>query len=308
MTTPEQNPAQDEAPAKKPGLFARMFAGPKKALVTTGQFGKELWNDHQFWVNALAVKGGAAAIIAGGAVVFSFAYTFPFLVTAGLILVSGAAIAVGALGILAGADKIRDKLKETWYKARKLPMPPPKPRGKSLGEKLKEKPFVQKILAHRWTQKFMEGRTYKTLKKLKDKQDALLGTLAVGGSLAYTVVGGVLLVTQIAALPVIAVPTLVTVGIIGALSYVASGIGGLWLSGRSIVEKVRASRLLKKNAAAEAALAASGPDIAPPEDLAATKASPGNAAKQDFEAVAKPANDDKVQNAPALKADPILRK
>lgn len=300
MTTQEEQAAPNAPPAEKQGFFKRVLAGPKKALATTGQFGRELWNDHQFWVNALAVKGGAAAIIAGGAVVFSFAYTFPFLVTAGLILVSGAAIAVGALGILAGVDKIRDKLRETWYKARKLPVPPRKPRGKSLAQRLAEKAFVQKILSHRWTQKFMESRTFKTLKKLKDKQDAFLGTLAVGGSLAYTVVGAVLLVTQIAALPVIAVPTLVTVGIIGALSYVASGIGGLWLSSRNIVHKIREGRLLKKKAAEAALAAAPEADISPETGL--PQAKPG------FDAAAKPANDDKAPAALVLKSDPIVRK
>ncbi len=247
MSDKDQKIETAEEKPEKRSFLKRISSGPRKLWTPVWEFSKELWNDHQFWVNTIAVKGGAAAILAGAAVGISFAFTFPFLVAAGIVLLCGAAIAVGTLGIISGSSKIWEKLKDTWYKATGKERPPaPTEKVKSLLDKLHEKPSVQKILKHKWSQKFFASRTWHTMKKIKDKQDAFLGGLAVSSSVASTIVGVWVLAVQVVALPVIAIPTLLTGAIVVGAGYLASSLVGLWISTENIIQRRREKRAKEK--------------------------------------------------------------
>lgn len=301
----KETPAEEKKPQGR--FFTRLLAGPKKFCRTSIEFSKELWNDHQFWINAYAIRGGAAAIVAGAAVTVTFAYTFPFLVTAGIILLCGATAAMGVVGILAGASKAWDKLKEAWCKAcGKEPPPPHEEKKKTLLDRLKEKPFMQKIIIHPWSEKFRSTRTWSTMQKIAKKQDALLGGLAVGGSVAYTAVGVWLLAVQLIALPVIAIPTLLTVAILGSASYIASGSVGIWVSISGMIKHQKEKSALHKKEACKQGIQAPAPE----ETLraAAPTVPPKGDLKNEFDtsATQQPVNDDNnntpVEKTPKIKS------
>jgi hypothetical protein len=319
LTEDGQEKAEARAEKPKEGFFKRSLAGPRRFCDLGWEFSKELWNDHQFWVNAVAVKGGAAALLGGAVVAISFAFTYPFIITAGIILLCGTTMTLGGIGIIAGCSRLWETLKDTWYKTTgKEPPPAPAEKKKTLLERLRDKPSVQKILNDPLARKFFASPTWQALEKIKGKQEKLLNSLAIGGSVAYTGLGIWILAAQIVALPVVALPMLVTAAAVAGASYAISGSVGLWISLTNLFDKRREKKASAETGEAPQAEAKSPsvPQVPPQQEPLlppretrspekATAAESASQLKEEFEtaraepAHAEPANDDRRKVPPA---------
>ena len=52
---------------------------PLGRIATAKKFSVEIWNDHQFWLNTVAMKSGAGAIVLAGTLGIGYAISLPFL-------------------------------------------------------------------------------------------------------------------------------------------------------------------------------------------------------------------------------------
>lgn len=225
-------------------------AKPLGRVATAKKFSREIWNDHQFWLNTVAMKSGAGAIVLAGTLGIGYVVSLPFLAaTTGLIVCSGI-IGFGVFGIAAGAVRAKNHLRSTYYKATGKEEPPHAPENnKSMTQRLREKPMVQKILAHKFTQKMKDTLAWRMVSKLHHRQEAMLGGLAGVGSVTSVALGGWMLFTALVALPVITAGSLLTIAAVTGLAYLASGISSTYLTVRGLMD----SREKKKEAAALAA-------------------------------------------------------
>lgn len=189
-------------------------------------FTKELWNDHQFWINAIAAKGGLGALALAGIAALSFTVSLPFFVAAGVVLMAAGLVGIGVYSILAGVDRAKNGLKRAYYKARGIDPPAEAMDNTTLLQKLAKKPAMQKIINHPQTQKLRETKAWKVVEKIRKKQDGVIGGIAAGSSAAYTVIGVWQLATIAAAYTLVALPLAVT---FLAATTVASGIYGMYL-------------------------------------------------------------------------------
>lgn len=290
-TDKKENTAAAEAQAESPPA-APAAGGLARRWRMTKAFAKELMHEHEFWVHALAVKGGASAIVIASVLAVSYVVAAPFMLAAAGIAACGAVVGLGAYGIVAGGAR-------SWYRLRKIysnvtgkPLPPkPADKGPNWWQRQCEKPAVRKVLETPVVKGFLNSRAWKMTQKLTTgQQDNVLGGIAVGGAAISLVLGAAALATQILVLPVVALGGLITVAAVTATSYLVSGISGLYfgITGiRHMREKKRAKAAAL--AAAEAQQAAEEP---PAETLQAT---PEKSPAQ----ITKPANDG--FNAAALK-------
>lgn len=206
---------------------------------TRGVF-KEIWDDHKFWLNTIAVKGWASAIVVTGVVGISSVIALPFLAAAAGIALCGGLIALGLYGVGTGAATAWGKLKEAYYKGTGQPVPETHKQddGPTLLQKLQGKPWAQKIAHHKMTEKLLNSRVWKTTEKLT-KNEAVLGGFAIGGSFASMAIGVTLLATQLLVLPVIALTSLLTFTVVMAVSSTVSGVIGLCIGTGDFVRSLR---------------------------------------------------------------------
>lgn len=278
------------------------FASALRAkLGIARNFGRELWKEHEFWVNTLAVKGGASAVIVAGAVGVSFVIGLPFIAAAAGIAACGGLIGVGVWGIGAGTRRAYRQLRDVYAKARGKPLPerPVKLPRKPLVERLKERPGFKKFLETAPVQKFLSSPAWKLTKKMIPQRDTVLGGLAVGGSVLSLAIGATALVTQIIVLPVVAVGSLLTFATVAAASYTVSGVSGLFFSVVGLKHQHKRKRA--EAAAREVTKAQASATPAPTAPEAASPAAPPAAA--DFNGTASPpapkASEEKTPNPPA---------
>lgn len=317
-----------EAPPPKAGWWhtqtARLNAGwqdvkaeTRRRLVITKNFAKELFADHGFWVEALAVKGGASAILAAGIVTASYLIAMPFLAAATGIAACMGLVALGVYGIGAGSVKAWESLKDVYARATgKAPKERVYVERKDLLQRLHDSKAVKKILHHPLSRKFFESRAWQLTEKFSQKrEDSILGGIAVGGAALTLTLGAIALTSQLLVLPVVAAGTLLTFATVTAATSIASGCSGLYFSITGLRDRAAHKREML---AAQAALAAqqavqnnaSGSDLgaAPalniPEGITAEQPAPTAtiaaplAAR--FDAAATPVND----NATAAGATP----
>lgn len=237
---------------KSPGFWARLRergATARRKMGTSWHFAREAWDEHNLWVEAMAVKGGASAIIIGIAVSISAVAALPFLAAAGVIAACGALVGVGILGCAAGGAKALDSVRNVYARVMgRAPKEKPKKEPLNLIQRLENVGFVKKAMAHPVGQKILNSRAWKLTQKItKSKEDSFVHSLAVGGALVTLAVGAVVLATQVLVLPVIAVGTLATWAVAEVAVCFTSGIYGLYLSGQSIMKKHREKKAAKQN-------------------------------------------------------------
>ncbi len=243
----------EKKPEAKENFFREMLTSPRTAWRTIRNLAAEFWNDHEFWIHTLAVKGGASAIAIAGVMAVSHVVALPFLLAAGGIALCGAAIGLGVFVVVAGAAEAWGKMREIYARARGIDLPAASSDAQpSFSQRLKETPFVQKLMQKPAVQKILASRAWKLSRKFAQKeQDMILGGFAVGGSFVNVAVGITLLVTQIAVLPVIALGSLVTVASAAAIGTLAAGGAGLYISLRSLFERHHARQQEKAQAVPE---------------------------------------------------------
>lgn len=208
---------------------------------TSWHFAKEAWDEHNLWVEAMAVKGGASAIIIGIAVSVSAVAALPFVAAAGVIAACGALVGIGILGCAAGGTKAWDSIRNVYARVMgRTPKERPKKEPMNLVQRLENVGFVKKAMAHPIGQKVLNSRAWKLTQKItKSKEDSFVHSLAVGGALVTLAVGAVVLATQVLVLPVIAIGTLATWAVAEVAVCFTSGVYGLYLSSQSIMHKHR---------------------------------------------------------------------
>jgi len=201
------------------------------------KFTKELYSDHTFWVKALAVKGGASAIVVAGLAAISVAVNMPLILGIGGVALGTGIVVAGLYGMVAGGVKAWEGLKDIYARATgKEPGGHAYKERKDLLERLENTRLARKIAGTKLAKKIANTYAWKTAKKLSRRgEDSLLGGIAVGGaalSLALFVV----------ALPVIAAGSLLTFTAIMGLSSLASAVTGFYFSITGIKEENRLKR------------------------------------------------------------------
>ncbi|MDP2205462.1 MAG: hypothetical protein Q8K65_04080 [Alphaproteobacteria bacterium] len=284
-----------------PNWWQRTGSGIARRARICKNFTRELLREHEFWVHALAVKGGASAIVVSAVLAVSYVVAAPFMLAAAGIAACGAVVGLGIYGITAGSMR-------SWYRLRKIysnvtgkPLPPkPDVQKPNWVQRQCEKPGIKKLLETKAVKGFLNTRMWKMSRKLAvGQQDNLLGGLAVGGAVLSLALGAAALATQILVLPVVAVGGLVVGGAVLATSYLISGISGLYfgiVGIRHMREKKRAkAAALAAVQAQNAAEPLPEPEEASPMPATAAAAMPatandafGKAAQKDVPAKAAP--------------------
>lgn len=279
---PPQDAPQDAAsasPSEETGSWWQQTRrGIARRARTCRKFAAELMHEHEFWVHALAIKGGASAIVVSAVLAVSYVVAAPFMLAAAGIAACGAAVGLGIYGIAAGGMRSWHRLRKIYSKVTGKPLPPkPDTAAPNWLQRQCEKPAIKKVLETKAAKAVLGSRVWKMSRKIAiGQQDNLLGGLAVGGAVLSLALGAAALATQILVLPVIAVGGLVVGGAVLATSYVISGISGLYfgiIGIRHMREKKRAKAAAL--AAAEAQNNAS-PSPLPEPEAAGPAAAPAN--------------------------------
>ncbi len=225
------------APEKKPGRIRAGWNSTKRKAAITWAFTKELFNDHTFWVKALAVKGGASAIIVTGLVGISAVLSMPLLVAATGITLSVGLIGLGLYGMAAGGIAAWEGLQDVYARTMgRAPKEHVYKERKDMLQRLGETTFFQNMKQHRIARKISNSHAWRTTMKFtRQREDSVLGGIAVGGAALSLVVGAV-------ALPFVAAGTLLTVATVFTVSSVISGMTGLYFSITGLREETRMKR------------------------------------------------------------------
>jgi hypothetical protein len=269
---------------------------------TCRKFAAELMHEHEFWVHALAIKGGASAIVVSAVLAVSYVVAAPFMLAAAGIAACGAAVGLGIYGIAAGGMRSWYRLRKIYSKATGRPLPPrPETPAPNWLQRQCEKPAIKKVLETKAAKAVLGSRLWRMSRRIAvGQQDNLLGGLAVGGAVLSLALGAAALATQILVLPVIAVGGIVVGGAVLATSYVVSGISGLYF-GIVGIKHMREKKRAK--AAALAATQAQGASSSPMP--AAEAAMPVPVAAND--AFGKAAQKDAAPPAAAQEAAPARK-
>ncbi|HYD18396.1 MAG TPA: hypothetical protein VEF76_07950 [Patescibacteria group bacterium] len=251
--------APDAAPEKPPGRLRRLWNTASRKARVTWNFTKELFNDHTFWVKALAVKGGASAILVTGLVGISAMMSMPLLVAATGITLSVGLIGLSLYGMAAGGIKAWEGLQDVYARTTgQAPKEHVYKERKDMFQRLAETKFIQSLTHHKWAKNLAKTHAWRTTAKFtRNREDSVLGGIAVGGAALSLVVGAM-------ALPFVAVGSLLTVATVFAVSSTVSGITGLYFSITGLREERRmklAHSEKQKKAAAQPKLEAT--DLAP---------------------------------------------
>lgn len=219
---------QNNTPSRAPAPNAA------SRLKTAVAFCRELWREHEFWVEALAVKGGASAVVVAAAVVISHAVALPFLVAALTIGVCGGLLGLGIYGMVAGTRSCWKKLHDIYGKVTGSETPAPeKPAARDAGiaARIAKTPAVKRMIESKTMQRIAHSRPWKVARRItRGQQDNILGGLAIGGSVLSLAVGVLALTTQLVILPFIAIGGLLTASVVVASTSLVTGISGLYFS------------------------------------------------------------------------------
>jgi hypothetical protein len=219
-------------------------------MKTSWTFAKEAWDEHDLWIEALAVKGGASAIIIAGVVALSSIVALPFFAAALVIAGCGALLGVGIYCCAAGGAKAWESTRNVYNRVMgREPVTKPKKERKDIVARIADMKWVKKAVQNAWAQKVFNSRAWKQTQKFtKRREDSILQGMAVGGAIVTLALGATVLATQVLVLPVIAIGGLLTWATAEVAVCFASGMYGLYLSAESIMKKRRE----KKEAAKEA--------------------------------------------------------
>lgn len=211
--------------------------GAKTFLQRSWAFSRELWSDHDFWIHALAVKGGASAVVVAGIAGITYVVALPFFIAAVGIAACGALIGLGLYGIFAGTANAYGKLKRIYYKTFFHARPPEKRSDtKPLHRKFVENVHIEIFLGRPLPQKLFNSRVWKMTGAITKKQrDIFLTGLAGTGSLFWAVMSALTLITQIVVLPVVALGSVLTFGVALAVGGLLSAAYGLYISINSLL-------------------------------------------------------------------------
>ncbi|MBI1215062.1 MAG: hypothetical protein GC185_04485 [Alphaproteobacteria bacterium] len=233
---PPANDNKDETPAPKKSwreIFSwkNVKASIARKARTVKTYAVEIFNEHDLWVEALAVKGGASAVVAAGIVGLSYVVALPFMVAAGGIALCGALIGLGAYGMAAGGARAWDSLKATIARIRGVePEHHEFPKKRDIFQRLQNTKLIRKIRDSKIAKTITATRAWKVTEKfMRQSEETILGGLALGGAVATLAVGGALLATQVLVLPVVAIGATATFAAVEAVTMIASGAYGLYL-------------------------------------------------------------------------------
>jgi hypothetical protein len=217
-------------------------SAPRKNLLRRSwDFAREIWNDHEFWIKVLAIKGGASAAVIAGVVGISYVLPLPFIIAAAGISACTGLIGLGLYGVFLGAAGARDKLADIYSKTiSHKPRKQKAPSLKRLHRKLLDSPRVKKWMAKPLTQKFLNSRPWKfTLALAQKEQNVFMAALAGTGSVFWGTVSAIALA---AVLPALAIGSVFTFGTALAIGGTISGAYGVYLSVQSMVHSIRAKK------------------------------------------------------------------
>lgn len=286
-------PAQEIPPPPK-GFFKRAW-----------NFAKAVWNDHDFWLRALAVKGAASAIAVAGAIGITHAVTWPLIPAVAAVSACTGLIGFGVYGVVIGGAYAYDKLREIYAHSFKGKEPAKRePALRRLYKRLRGSKLVNSLLKRPLMQKFLASRSGQFMRRqLRTEHNVFLASFAGAGSALWGAVGAIGLA---AVLPALAIGTIFTFSTLVAAGSVMSGCYGIYLSAQSLTRHIRtrraaASRLRerKKNheqqpateetAAAHSVTAASVPETGPADAFSDAAKRAAAEAKQSAQQ-AKPQN------------------
>lgn len=265
--SPEEKHIPQEPAAE--ALGTRLRDSFSRRMRTSLRFGIELMREHEFWVHALAVKGGASAIVIAAVVGLSYVIAAPFMLAATGIAACGALIGLGVYGVAAGSVRSWMRLRKIHAQVTGKPLPPLRSDDKpGWLARQKARPSVQRFLNSRPVQGFLKSRAWQMTKKYTEgQQDNVLGGIAVGGAAVSLVLGAVALATQMLVLPVVALGGLVTVAAVTAVTYVVSGISGLYfgITGIRHMKQKKREKMAAQAAAGAEKNALPAPEAASPD-------------------------------------------
>lgn len=231
-------------PAQKKKRWNRFKKGLKDKATVLRNFATSLWDEHEFWINTAAVKGGATAVGLAGAAFLSYAVALPVALAVSGAVVATTMIGLGAYGIVSGSIFVLDRVKATYRRVTGKEAPPPK---KPFRQKVKENAFVRKMASTQFGRMVLKSHAWKLAKKFSRKQDSLMGGLALGGSLSSITMGALFIASQVTVLPVV----LVGAGI--AMT--------TYMTVRGVIDHVRIQKGKRAAAAAVKAAATPADDI-----------------------------------------------
>lgn len=242
----------------------------KRGIKAAWQVVKDLWDEHDFWVNAGALRAGVWAIPGIVFVAVTYAVTLPFAAAALIVAGCGALIGLGIYGAAHGGIAVRKHLDAAW---RRVTGKPPREEDKNAKPRrdvlqaARSHPLVKKFTALKPVQDFKKSRIFKkTLEYTTRQRRGMMNGLALGGSLASIGMGISLLITQ------------VMVGWIVAIGVAVAG--AIYMTTHGVIDHFKH---LKKRRASEAAKNAAGAEESPASAVladAAPAAAPFNAAAQ----------------------------
>jgi hypothetical protein len=189
-------------PAPKENAWKRFKTGCGQRFRTMTRFSSELWNEHEFWINTAAVKGGATAVGLAGMAVLSYVVALPAALAVSGAIVAATMIGLGGYGVVSGGIFVVDHIRAAYRRVTgKEPLAP----RKHLREKIRENAFVKKMAGTKFGQKILKSQAWKIAKKISHKQDALMQGLALGGSLTSITLGAILIASQVTVMPIVLV-------------------------------------------------------------------------------------------------------
>jgi hypothetical protein len=244
LSPPPEAAAAQDAPAtqpereeERPAVTRARYAwqgfktGALRKTRTVKTYAVEIFNEHDLWVEALAVKGGASAVVAAGIVGLSYVVALPFIVAATGVALCGALIGLGVYGMAAGGARAWDSLRGTIARIRghELPHHQQKPK-RDIFQRLQNIRLVRKVCDSKIAKKITATRAWKVTEKfMRQSEETILGGLALGGAVATLALGATLLATQVLILPIVAIGATATFAAVEAVTMIASGIYGLYL-------------------------------------------------------------------------------
>ncbi len=266
---------------------------------TTWTFAKEAWDEHDLWIEALAVKGGASAIIIAGVVGLSSVVALPFFAAAGVIAGCGALLGIGIYSCAAAGAKAWESISNVYNRVMgREPKIKPHKERKDIIERIACMKWVKKAVETPTAKKIFQSRAWRMTQKFtKRREDTILTSMAVGGAVVTLALGATVLATQVLVLPVVAVGSLLTWATAEVAVCFASGIYGMYLTAESIIKKRREKKEAKEAAREKPLLLDRLKALPPPEKPAAKPASASDLSK----AFAQEANDNagkKPENGP----------
>lgn len=228
---PHSSKPPENAAPQKTARLSSLWNGTKRRARTIKTYAVEIFNEHDLWVEALAVKGGASALVAAGIVGLSYVVALPFMLAAMTVAGCGALIGLGVYGVAAGGARAWDSLRSTIARIRGVE-PPAHLAGqkRNIFQRLQETAPMVKLRGSAPAKRLMSTRAWKVTEKfMRKREEGILGSLALGGALATLGLGTALLVTQVLVLPIVAIGVTATFVAVEALTMIASGAYGLHL-------------------------------------------------------------------------------